>query len=206
VDLIAFASVTQVFLIVNWLMKHEGITKLFFGFPQDLVRLNLLFQSQGKSFAAGDHLASVVDLYSQRIQRLKVFASYVEDTPLGRDQALGEALRSSDFEELQRLSGLRPSHPPRDRLVEQVTTIQQRSLADMCARYLRIELDKSLQVSNWNFRPLSVAQVVYAATDAHVLLRLEGVLQDLGILPQRVWGCGPRSSSQAAWWREERAP
>jgi ATP-dependent Lhr-like helicase len=49
------------------------------------------------------------------------------------------------------------------------------SLAAVCARELGIELDKSEQTSDWTRRPLSAAQVAYAALDAEVLLTLNEV-------------------------------
>lgn len=44
------------------------------------------------------------------------------------------------------------------------------SLSEACHRSLGRPLDKSQQTSNWNARPLSPAQVQYAALDAHCLL------------------------------------
>ena len=45
-------------------------------------------------------------------------------------------------------------------------------LGEVCARELGIYLDKSLQTSDWTTRPLSPAQIKYAALDAEVLLDL----------------------------------
>jgi ATP-dependent helicase Lhr and Lhr-like helicase len=46
------------------------------------------------------------------------------------------------------------------------------SLDIVCERELGLYLDKSMQVSDWTTRPLSPAQLAYAATDAHLLLLL----------------------------------
>ncbi|CAE8700239.1 unnamed protein product, partial [Polarella glacialis] len=67
-------------------------------------------------------------------------------------------------------------------------------------RYLGEDLNKTFQVSNWNFRPLSAAQVIYAATDAHILLRVEAAMRLQNVLPQRVFGAAPRVGTQPAWW------
>lgn len=48
-------------------------------------------------------------------------------------------------------------------------------LGEVCERELEIYLDKSLQVSDWTTRPLSPAQLDYAAVDAEVLLDLQRV-------------------------------
>jgi hypothetical protein len=50
-------------------------------------------------------------------------------------------------------------------------------LAAVCERYLDRVLDKTAQTSNWSTRPLSPAQLAYAATDAEVLLDLHDALQ-----------------------------
>ncbi|MDP8235036.1 MAG: ribonuclease D [Candidatus Erginobacter occultus] len=46
------------------------------------------------------------------------------------------------------------------------------SLGAVCRRELAIELDKSYQTSDWSRRPLSNAQLNYAALDAEVLIDL----------------------------------
>jgi DNA polymerase I len=51
-------------------------------------------------------------------------------------------------------------------------------LEDVVARYLGHEMDKSFQTSDWSSRPLSEAQLLYAAEDAEVLVPLRDVLID----------------------------
>jgi ribonuclease D len=46
------------------------------------------------------------------------------------------------------------------------------SLSVVCARELGKPLDKTEQTSNWKRRPLSQSQIIYAALDAEVLLKL----------------------------------
>merc|ERR1711971_767542 len=153
-------------------------------------------------------VASVLDLYSQRVRRVGKMRPRNEDTPLGREGLLGGALQEGNFDEVQRLSAESPVHPPRAQLSEQVFLLGgHHSLASMVDRYLGEKLSKSLRRSNWNFRPLSAAQVIYAATDAHVLLRLEAAMRQEGVLPQRLFGCGPRTLAlQPAWWHADGEP
>ncbi|MBI4957193.1 MAG: hypothetical protein HY908_34590 [Myxococcales bacterium] len=54
------------------------------------------------------------------------------------------------------------------------------ALAAVCERELGFTLDKSEQTSNWSRRPLSEAQLRYAALDAEVLLALHGRLSMTG--------------------------
>ncbi|MEK9983318.1 MAG: hypothetical protein VW879_01125, partial [Opitutae bacterium] len=52
-------------------------------------------------------------------------------------------------------------------------------LAHVAKRYLRIEVDKEQQASNWGATDLSEEQLVYAAKDVEVLLCLDAVLQQM---------------------------
>lgn len=51
------------------------------------------------------------------------------------------------------------------------------SLKALTAELFGVELDKSFQRSNWRRRPLTDQQLLYAATDAHITLRLYFELQ-----------------------------
>eukprot|EP00439_Symbiodinium_sp_Y106_P081568 s2353_g20.t1 len=189
--------------VMDYVMKREEMTKLFFGFPHDLIRLNMLFGPYGRSFSGKDYLASVLDLYTQRVRRVQVTNPRAEDTPLGRESLLGEALQVDDFSKIAEI-GEHPLPPyPIQELSEQVFIVGgHQSLSRMVEKYLGETLNKQYRVSNWNFRPLSASQVIYAATDAHILLRLESALREQQVLPQRIWGVSSRDSTQPAWWRD----
>lgn len=188
--------------LVDWLMKREETTKLFFGFPYDLLRLNLLF-GPGRSFGRHDYIRNVLDLYAQRERRVTKRVQPREVTPLGREEIMGEAIASGDFGEVQRLNDFEPLHPEGE-FAEQIFIVGgHHSLAGMAERYLGLKMDKSIRISNWNFRPLAAAQVVYAAVDAHVLLRLESAMRLRGVKPLRTWGAGPWDALQPAWWKSE---
>ena len=61
-------------------------------------------------------------------------------------------------------------------------------LSHVVHKLLGKPLDKSMQVSNWEARPLSVWQTKYAAQDAHVLLLLYRYLvTHLGIIILRFY-------------------
>jgi hypothetical protein len=62
----------------------------------------------------------------------------------------------------------RAHHAPR--------TAGSHSLAALCKRELGVVLDKAAQTSAWSSRPLTAAQVAYAACDAEVLIDLYGVI------------------------------
>ena len=49
-------------------------------------------------------------------------------------------------------------------------------LRHACAALLGVELNKAQQTSDWEHRPLTEAQLVYAATDAAVLPLLYGAV------------------------------
>lgn len=194
-------------MLMDWLLKQERITKLFFGFPHDLIRLNMLFGPYGKHFSDSDHIASIVDLYMQRVRHVEVWQPRPEDTPLGREEVLGAALAAEDWDTVCQLSSTIPAHPPWEHRAQRTFLIGgHHSLAGMVQRYLGLSFDKSLRRSNWNFRPLSASQVVYAATDAHILLLLEAAMRRDGAWPQRLFGASPRGRNgpQPAWWRPAR--
>eukprot|EP00438_Fugacium_kawagutii_P008494 Skav210946 [mRNA] locus=scaffold713:230451:232751:+ [translate_table: standard] len=188
--------------LIHFLLKREATTKLFFGFPHDLVRLNMLFGPFGRSFGSQDYVASVLDLYTQRVRKVQVSKPRAEDTPLGREMLMGEALKDEDLDEIARV-GEEPLPPyPIDEYSEQSLLVGgHQSLSRLVDTYLGETLSKEYRVSNWNFRPLSTVQVLYAATDAHVLLRLEAAMREEQVWPQRTWGVAPRDSHQPAWWR-----
>ncbi|CAJ1417070.1 unnamed protein product [Effrenium voratum] len=190
--------------LVDYLFKREATTKLFFGFPHDLIRLNMLFGPFGRTFGGRDHIASVLDLYMQRVRRVQVRKPRAEDTPFGREGLMGQALEADDLDEIMRI-GEDPLPPyPLEEHSEQVFTVGgHQSLSRLVDTYLGETLNKQYRVSNWNFRPLSSLQVIYAATDAHVLLRLEAAMRAQKVLPQRTWGVAHRGRSQPAWWRTE---
>lgn len=67
--------------------------------------------------------------------------------------------------------GLRPvSFVDTLRLAREALRLPSYSLACVVAHLFGIELDKSFQKSNWRRRPLTRAQLQYAATDAHLAL------------------------------------
>ncbi|HEX8493222.1 MAG TPA: HRDC domain-containing protein [Pyrinomonadaceae bacterium] len=77
-------------------------------------------------------------------------------------------------------AGLRPaSFVDTLRLARSALRLPSYSLAGVTAHLFGIELDKSFQKSNWRRRPLTQAQLTYAATDAHVTLRVYDELHRL---------------------------
>jgi ribonuclease D len=58
------------------------------------------------------------------------------------------------------------------RLARMMLDLQSYSLAAVVAHLFGLALDKSLQQSNWRRRPLTRAQLEYAALDAHITLRV----------------------------------
>jgi ribonuclease D len=72
------------------------------------------------------------------------------------------------------------------RLARTALRLPSYSLASVTAHLFGIELDKSFQKSNWRRRPLTRAQLEYAAMDAHITLRvydeLRRILEEQGKL------------------------
>jgi ribonuclease D len=75
-------------------------------------------------------------------------------------------------------AGLRPAaFVDTLRLARSALRLPSYSLAGVVAHLFGIELDKSYQKSNWKRRPLTRAQIEYAAMDAHITLRVYDELQ-----------------------------
>jgi ribonuclease D len=91
------------------------------------------------------------------------------------------------------------------RLARSALRLPSYSLAAVSAHLFGIELDKSFQKSNWRRRPLTRAQLDYAATDAYVTLRVYEELQSL-LAEQGRLEDALRFASLAPAHEETRAP
>lgn len=110
-------------------------------------------------------------------------------------------------------AGLRPvSFVDTLRLARSALRLPSYSLASVTAHLFGIELDKSFQKSNWRRRPLTRAQLNYAAMDAHITLRvydeLRRILSEQGRLESALGGATltPASGEEARTPRKRRPP
>ncbi len=119
---------------------------------------------------AGDVI--VIDLLAIEVSLLK---------PLVESPQIVMAAHNARFDEGMLIGeGLQPaSFVDTLRLARSALRLPSYSLAGVSAHLFGIELDKSFQKSNWRRRPLTRAQLVYAATDALVTLQLYDELQRL---------------------------
>lgn len=92
--------------------------------------------------------------------------------PLIESPKVWMAAHNARFDEGMLLgAGLNPvSFVDTLRLAREALRLPSYSLAGVVAHLFGIELDKSFQKSNWRRRPLTRAQLQYAATDAHLAL------------------------------------
>jgi ribonuclease D len=132
--------------------------------------------------------------------------------PLIESSDVSMAAHNARFDERMLAGeGLRPaSFIDTLRLARTALRLPSYSLAGVSAHLLGIELDKSFQKSNWRRRPLTRAQLNYAATDARVVLQvydeLHAILNEQGKLEQALRAAAieykeedaaaPRSSSR----------
>jgi ribonuclease D len=70
-----------------------------------------------------------------------------------------------------------PDRPLDSQLAARLLGESSLGLGGLCAAYLGVEVDKSLQRSDWLRRPLSEKQITYGAADARHLLHLEALLR-----------------------------
>jgi ribonuclease D len=108
--------------------------------------------------------------------------------PLIESPTVRMAAHNARFDEAMLMgAGLRPvSFMDTLRLAREALRLPSYSLAGVVAHLFGIELDKSFQKSNWRRRPLTRAQLQYAATDAHLALfvyeELRRILEEQGRL------------------------
>lgn len=110
-------------------------------------------------------------------------------------------------------AGLRPAaFVDTLRLARSALRLPSYSLAGVTAHLLGIELDKSFQKSNWRRRPLTRAQLDYAAMDAQVTLQVYDELAQILTVQGKLEGAlraatlVPLSNSETRTPRKRRAP
>lgn len=134
--------------------------------------------------------------------------------PLIESPAITMTAHNARFDEGMLIgAGLRPAaFVDTLRLARAALRLPSYSLAGVVAHLFGIEMDKSYQKSNWKRRPLSRAQLEYAALDAYITLRvyqeLRRILTEQGKFDAalRVATLSPPSGERARTPRKRRAP
>jgi ribonuclease D len=122
--------------------------------------------------AARDVPVLVVDALSVDVNILR---------PIVDEPSVQMAAHNAKFDDgMLRSAGLNPSNLVDTlRMSRLALHLPSYSLAFVCANLFGVELDKSFQKSNWRRRPLSQAQLYYAALDASITLRLFMTLTEM---------------------------
>lgn len=134
--------------------------------------------------------------------------------PLIESPAVRMAAHNARFDEGMLIgAGLHPvSFIDTLRLARASLRLPSYSLAGVVAHLFGIELDKSFQKSNWRRRPLSRAQLQYAAMDAHIVLQvyeeLRRMLEEEGRFREalRTAALRPSAREETGEPRQRRAP
>jgi ribonuclease D len=134
--------------------------------------------------------------------------------PLIESPAITMTAHNARFDEGMLIgAGLRPTaFVDTLRLARAALRLPSYSLAGVVAHLFGIEMDKSYQKSNWKRRPLTRAQLEYAALDAYITLRvydeLKRILTEQGKFDAalRVATLSPPSGDAARTPRKRRAP
>jgi ribonuclease D len=72
-------------------------------------------------------------------------------------------------------------------VIAKLLNYEQTSLSNMLQLHCGLTIDKKLQTSNWGRRPLSDAQMKYAASDVIYLFELEHKLTEMATVKQVLW-------------------
>jgi ribonuclease D len=132
--------------------------------------------------------------------------------PLVESPAMMMTAHNARFDEaMLKGSGLRPvAFVDTLRLAHAALRLPSYSLAGVAAHLFGIELDKSYQKSNWRRRPLTRAQLEYAAKDAIVTLRiyeeLSRILSEQGRFDEALRAATLRPSSDEPRATRKRRP
>ncbi|HEX8843521.1 MAG TPA: HRDC domain-containing protein [Pyrinomonadaceae bacterium] len=140
----------------------------------------------------------VFDLFAIDVELLR---------PLIESPAVTMAAHNARFDEGMLIgAGFRPAaFVDTLRLARSALRLPSYSLAGVTAHLFGIELDKSFQKSNWKRRPLTRAQLQYAAMDAYITLRVYDQLQRL-LTEQGKLELAMRAATLAPSSGETRAP
>ncbi|KAJ3215787.1 Exonuclease mut-7 [Clydaea vesicula] len=167
------------------LFLNEKILKLGFDFQHDILKLNLLFQadkninqkilgnSTFKEFTILE-FKNFIDLKKYlRVFKTGNGALKENFTQTGCSVSEKEIiLDKSDITSETAVMGEEVvdkkviKKPKKPKKVEKKNF----SLQDLAAEYLNLDLNKDFRLTNWNRRPLTPGQLVYAAADANVLV------------------------------------
>ncbi|KJP87918.1 hypothetical protein AK88_02352 [Plasmodium fragile] len=175
----------------KWLLENPFICKLFFNFTCDMRILNSFFQ--GISILCT--YLNVTDLKDPLFlhQRSGVTTQDSPDNGVVSAELFNRNIIETNdielFKEVTTSSFLnfkgRVKHGQGDHFGGTInvcpshsteTKVHFKSLNHLCQKFLGKNLNKQLQLSNWSRRPLMKSQIHYAATDAYVLIVLEGLL------------------------------
>jgi ribonuclease D len=156
-----------------FITKNEEASSALASLPREMM-IGLDTETYWNPAANGSHLSLVqiappvgevlvIDLLSVDVEILR---------PLIESPDVRMAAHNARFDEGMLLgAGLNPvSFVDTLRLAREALRLPSYSLAGVVAHLFGIELDKSFQKSNWRRRPLTRAQLQYAATDAHLAL------------------------------------
>ncbi|HJU56939.1 MAG TPA: HRDC domain-containing protein [Pyrinomonadaceae bacterium] len=166
--------------------------------------------------AANRSRVSLVQI-APRVGEVLVFDLFAVDVeilrPIIESPAITMTAHNARFDEgMLAGAGLRPAaFVDTLRLARTALWLPSYSLAGVSAHLFGIELDKSYQKSNWKRRPLSRAQLQYAAADAIITLRvyeeLERILTEQGKFDAALSAATLQpSSGEAREPRKRRAP
>ncbi|PFH31127.1 hypothetical protein BESB_030010 [Besnoitia besnoiti] len=185
VDLVNHNPVYRATLLrlLRWLFTNPFIAKLAYQARGDFTRLFFALGSAGGRPGA---LVHCIDLRQPRVclapesERRGCDKLNDAKAPVALDSESGVAplTDAEAHEEEEILPGQQGSAPKR----------RYQNLREMCRQVLGVDLDKSEQRSNWNMRPLTASQVLYAAKDAYALILLEAALREQGWAPENILG------------------
>ncbi|SOV24657.1 exonuclease, putative [Plasmodium sp. DRC-Itaito] len=183
-----------IFKFFKWLLENPFIYKLFFNFPTDIKIMSSYFQNISHINIYNNiiDLNDNIYMYSKRNEQK---TSYNNNNILYFEALNRDMIQSNDIHLFKQLVHSTPYHFNKNIinninnnnnniniLNKQMLKLYFKSLNDLCIKILNKKLNKKFQLANWNIRPLTHEQIIYASIDSYVLIKIEEMLIEKGYM------------------------
>ncbi|SBT36946.1 exonuclease, putative [Plasmodium ovale wallikeri] len=176
-----------IYFFFKWLLENPFVYKLFYNFACDMKIMSLFFQNISNvcRYVNVIDLKDPITVYSYDNKNM-----YGRDNIIYFEQLTKNIIENNDIHLFKKITNstihnfnceMKNNFKRNMQNVISVSSSCMKklyfsSLNDICEKILNKKLDKHLQLSNWNKRPLTKEQIEYASLDAYVLIQIEEML------------------------------
>ncbi|SCP04880.1 exonuclease, putative [Plasmodium ovale] len=176
-----------IYFFFKWLLENPFVYKLFYNFACDMKIMSLFFQniSNVSRYVNVIDLKDPITVYSYDKKNM-----YDHNNIIYFEQLTKNIIENNDIHLFKKITNstihnlnceMKNNFKKNMQNVISVSSSCMKklyfsSLNDICEKILNKKLNKHLQLSNWNKRPLTKEQIEYASLDAYVLIQIEEML------------------------------